>query len=304
MGKIFVVGIGPGSEEFLTHAARRAVENADILVGGKNALALFPSLEKPKKAIDKNLDEVLKFIKKNRQKNIAILTSGDPGFFSILERILKNFPKEEIEVIPGISSMQLCFARIKETWQDAKFLSLHGRKIENLKIKNHKKIVILTDSNFTPNRIAKFLLKKGNKKVAICENLSTSKERIIESDLESIAKQKFSGNCVVVIFDTGFSNFEKEVFEKVGQIPKGRVAAYKEIARAVGRENAARAVGNALAKNPLPIVVPCHRVIKSDLSLGNFSRGKKMKKSLLRSEGVEFKGDKVKPEFLFTFYHS
>ncbi|MDI6655515.1 MAG: MGMT family protein [Candidatus Hydrothermarchaeota archaeon] len=107
-----------------------------------------------------------------------------------------------------------------------------------------------------------------------------------------------------IIIDTGFSTFEKEVFEKVKQIPEGRVAAYKEIARDAGRENAARAVGSALAKNPLPIVVPCHRVIKSDLSLGNFSRGKKMKKSLLRSEGVEFKGDKVKPEFLFTFYHS
>lgn len=101
-----------------------------------------------------------------------------------------------------------------------------------------------------------------------------------------------------------FSSFEKEVFEKVKQIPKGRVATYKEIAKAVGRENAARAVGNALAKNPSPIIMPCHRVIKSDLTLGDYSRGRKMKKKLLESEGIEFEGDKVKPEFLFKFCRS
>lgn len=98
-----------------------------------------------------------------------------------------------------------------------------------------------------------------------------------------------------------FSEFEKEVFEKVRQIPRGRAATYREVARAIARENAARAVGNALAKNPFPIIIPCHRVIKSDLSLGGFSRGKKMKKKLLESEGVEFEGDKVKSKFLFTF---
>lgn len=98
-----------------------------------------------------------------------------------------------------------------------------------------------------------------------------------------------------------FSSFEKEVFEKVKQIPKGRVATYREVARAVGRENAARAVGNALAKNPFLIIIPCHRVIKSDLTLGDYSRGREMKKKLLEGEGIEFEGNRVKPEFLFTF---
>lgn len=202
MGKIFVIGVGPGSEEFLTQAAKKAAENADVLVGGKSALALFP-LEKSKKAIDKNLDEVLKFIKKNQKKNIAILTSGDPGFFSISGLLLKKFPKEDIEVIPGISSMQHCFARIKETWQDAKFLSLHGRQIENLKheIKN-KKVVILTDPKSTPDKVAKFLLKEGNRRAVVCENLSSGRERVVESDLEGIARQRFSGNCVMVIFQS------------------------------------------------------------------------------------------------------
>lgn len=201
MGRIFIVGVGPGSKEFLTLAAERAVESADVLLGGKNALAPFSGVKKTKKLIGRNLDEILRFIKKNRQKNVAVLTSGDPGFFSILGPLLKNLPKEDIEVIPGISSVQLCFARIKETWQDAKFLSLHGRKVENLKyeIKN-KKVVLLTDSKSTPDKVAKFLLKEGNRRAAVCESLSSGRERVVESDLESIVRQRFSGNCVMVIF--------------------------------------------------------------------------------------------------------
>lgn len=207
MGRIFIVGAGPGSKEFLTQAAKRAVEGADILVGGKNALALFSGTKKPRKLIGSDLDEVLRFIKKNRNKSIAVLTSGDPGFFSILSLLSKKFHKEDIEVIPGISSMQHCFARIKETWQDANFLSLHGtslhgtsgRKIENLKVKN-KKVVILTDSKSTPDRVAKFLLKEGNRRAVVCENLSSGRERVVESDLKGIAKQIFSGNCVMVVF--------------------------------------------------------------------------------------------------------
>lgn len=204
MGKIFVVGVGPGSEGFLTQAAKKTVESADVLLGGKSALAPFSDVKKTKKLIGRDLDEVLRFIKKNRQKNVAVLTSGDPGFFSVLELLLKEFPKEDMEVVPGISSVQLCFARIKETWQDAKFLSLHGRKVENLKyeIKN-KKVVILTDSKSTPDKVAKFLLKEGNRRAAVCENLSSGREGVVESDLESIARQRFSGNCVMVIFQDG-----------------------------------------------------------------------------------------------------
>lgn len=204
MGKIFVVGVGPGSEGFLTQAAKKTVESADVLLGGKSALAPFSDVKKTKKLIGRDLDEVLRFIKKNRQKNVAVLTSGDPGFFSVLELLLKEFPKEDMEVVPGISSVQLCFARIKETWQDAKFLSLHGRKVENLKyeIKN-KKVVILTDSKSAPDKVAKFLLKEGNRRAAVCENMSSGRERVVESDLESIARQRFSGNCVMVIFQDG-----------------------------------------------------------------------------------------------------
>jgi methylated-DNA-[protein]-cysteine S-methyltransferase len=86
------------------------------------------------------------------------------------------------------------------------------------------------------------------------------------------------------------TDFEVEVLLAVSKIPKGKAVSYKEIAERVHRPNAYRAVGNALRKNPFPVKIPCHRVIMSNGSLGKYSYGGKGKKrSLLLSEGYEFK---------------
>lgn len=199
MGKIFIIGTGPGSKEFLTPAAEKAVRKADILVGGRSSLNLF-SNGKPKKTIRRNLSEVIGYIRDNRHKNIAVLTSGDPGFYSILGLIMKNFPAEDIEVVPGISSIQLCFARLKECWHDARFISLHGRGLEEIPLLRDEKIVILTDNNFPPNRVASYLLGRGLEGTAyVCDNLSHLSESVVVGSLEEISRAKFSGNCVMVV---------------------------------------------------------------------------------------------------------
>ncbi|NYB51461.1 MAG: MGMT family protein [Methanobacteriaceae archaeon] len=82
------------------------------------------------------------------------------------------------------------------------------------------------------------------------------------------------------------SEFKLRVLEKVLEIPRGEVRTYKEVAESLN-SRAWRAVGNALAKNPLPLIIPCHRVVKSDLSLGNYVGGVEMKKRLLKKEGVK-----------------
>lgn len=81
------------------------------------------------------------------------------------------------------------------------------------------------------------------------------------------------------------TQFERKVYDAVKKIPKGKVAAYQEIAAAIGHPRASRAVGNALSKNSFRDV-PCHRVVRSDGSTGGFARGKKEKIKLLRKEGV------------------
>jgi len=80
----------------------------------------------------------------------------------------------------------------------------------------------------------------------------------------------------------------------VKQIPKGKLMTYGEIARELtGSVRAARAVGQAVAKNPYPVVVPCHRVVRSDGGIGGYGSGVEKKIKLLSEEGVEIKGRKV-----------
>ena len=78
--------------------------------------------------------------------------------------------------------------------------------------------------------------------------------------------------------------FQLNVLRSVWKIPYGKMHSYKSIACKVGKPTAVRAVGNAIAQNPLPIFIPCHRVIKSDGSLGNYGPGKDIKRKLLKLE--------------------
>jgi methylated-DNA-[protein]-cysteine S-methyltransferase len=83
------------------------------------------------------------------------------------------------------------------------------------------------------------------------------------------------------------TDFERAVLRKALEIPKGEVRSYSWIAKEIGRPRAVRAVGNALGNNPVPILIPCHRVVRSDGRIGNYALGPAMKVELLATEGVD-----------------
>jgi methylated-DNA-[protein]-cysteine S-methyltransferase len=80
------------------------------------------------------------------------------------------------------------------------------------------------------------------------------------------------------------TDFEREVWNAIRKVPYGEVRTYKWVAERIGRPNAVRAVGRVLGKNPLPIIIPCHRIIASDGTLGGFSCGLAVKEWLLKHE--------------------
>ena len=205
MEKIYIIGMGPGAREYLLPVALKRIKEADSLIGARRALDLFPEFKKEKVCFDGRLNRVIPYLKKYRKdKKIAVLVSGDPGLYSLAQTIARNLPKDEYEVIPGISSLQLAFARIGESWQDAGIISLHGRKIspKNLgDIKNNPKVFIFTDNDFPPNTLASFLLGKGikNRRAVVLENLSYPEERIVDSDLKKLSRMKGFSLCVMII---------------------------------------------------------------------------------------------------------
>jgi len=96
------------------------------------------------------------------------------------------------------------------------------------------------------------------------------------------------------------TEFSAKVLKQTFKIPRGKVATYSGLAARIGHPGAARAVGTALANNPFPLVIPCHRVVRSDGALGGFGGGLKMKKELLTKEEVIFQdGEKVSEACIF-----
>jgi methylated-DNA-[protein]-cysteine S-methyltransferase len=98
------------------------------------------------------------------------------------------------------------------------------------------------------------------------------------------------------------SPFQQDVYDRLLRVPYGHVVSYARIARDIGKPDQARAVGQAVGANPIPIVVPCHRVVASDGTLTGFGGGLPVKAALLKLEGIEVDGvkptSKVRPEVI------
>ncbi|MCL2115870.1 MAG: cobalt-precorrin-7 (C(5))-methyltransferase [Methanobrevibacter sp.] len=211
MTKLFIVGIGPGSKEYLTKIAIDIVKKADVTIGSKRAIDIFDDINE---AIVLNVRDLSEKLELSVDlaiagKNVCVLSTGDPGFSGVLNPILKianekGFNKDNIEVIPGISSLQLAAAKNKLSWDDANIMTFHGREnIEDiLKIVDNGQKTIALPSKSVKD-MAKFLLANGvdpNRKVAICEKLSYEDEKIVNSTLKEVANSDFTYMCVMIIF--------------------------------------------------------------------------------------------------------
>ncbi len=86
---------------------------------------------------------------------------------------------------------------------------------------------------------------------------------------------------------------EERVFKKLLEVPSGKVTTYAELANAVGLKNGQRAIGRIMSKNPYPVIVPCHRVIKSNGQIGGYAWGEKIKAHMLSKEGVKINNGKI-----------
>ena len=84
-----------------------------------------------------------------------------------------------------------------------------------------------------------------------------------------------------------------KVYKKLLQVPKGKVTTYGELAKAVGLKNGQRMIGMIMKNNPFPVIVPCHRVVKSDGKIGGYAYGERVKYRMLVSEGIKIKDGKI-----------
>tara|TARA_B100000029_G_scaffold109155_1_gene100624 strand:+ start:568 stop:867 length:300 start_codon:yes stop_codon:yes gene_type:complete len=88
-------------------------------------------------------------------------------------------------------------------------------------------------------------------------------------------------------------NIENKIYEKLLQVPSGYVTTYGELAKAINLRNGQRVVGQIMKKNPFPVIVPCHRVVKSDGTIGGYAYGTEIKKNMLMKEGLKISSNKI-----------
>ena len=117
---------------------------------------------------------------------------------------------------------------------------------------------------------------------------SCSEINIVAADIERFLHGEDIRFSLEVVRMEICSEFQQRVLRAEYEIPRGSISSYQGIARHLGSPNGARAVGNALATNPFPLIIPCHRAIRSDRLVGGYQGGPQMKRTLLEMEGIRF----------------
>jgi precorrin-6Y C5,15-methyltransferase (decarboxylating) len=207
MKKIVIIGISDSGLSLLPEASRNLLRDATLLVGGERHLEFVPESKAEKLPLKSNLKEMALRLEaeiKKPESRIVVLASGDPLFYGIARFLIKNLGADKIEVRPYLSSMQLAFARAGLSWEDAQFLSVHGRPMESLigVSPDAKKIGIFTDKENTPARCADFLASLGwdpRSPAWVCENLEAPDERISSMNLGELAGKSFAELNVLIV---------------------------------------------------------------------------------------------------------
>lgn len=198
-----VVGIGPGNEGYITEVGKKIIAESDVLIGGKRNLEIFENFCGEKIVLGANLVEIKNYINENIEKNITVIASGDPSVYGIGKYLSKNVDNEKMEIIPGISSMQYMFSRIKVDMNDLYMTSSHGREPDFDYLLSHSKVCMVTDPKIGPREIAREIIKRDLKKtMAVGENLSYDNEKITIGKPEDILKiENYDMNIVVILDD-------------------------------------------------------------------------------------------------------
>ena len=224
MGKVFAVGVGPGSQNYITEIVRKTIVSADIIVGHKYTLDIISSLIQDKKIhiiTMEDQEKTYQQIKKELGGGILVVPfTGDVNFSEseVVDRLIEVFG--EVEIIPGISSVQVAASKAKIPLDKSKVITMHvTTSIEEKKIELQKAMldgfnIILIPrpwpkdpkKHFMPSEVAIYLKKNGfdtsNIPVCVFESLTNGREQTFAGSMQELEGKEFSDLSVLVISQT------------------------------------------------------------------------------------------------------
>jgi len=224
MGKVFVVGVGPGSQDYITEIVRKIIVGADVVVGHKYTLDIISNLIQDKKVhiiTMEDQEKTYQQIRKELEGEILVFPfTGDVNFSEseVVDRLIEIFG--DVEIIPGISSIQVAASKAKIPLDKSKVITMHvTTSIEEKKLELQKAVVdghniILIPrpwpkdpkKHFMPSEIAFYLKKNGfdtsNIPVHVFESLTNGKEQTFTGSVQELEGKEFSDLSVMVISQT------------------------------------------------------------------------------------------------------
>ena len=265
--KVTVVGIGTDGVATMTREAVKTVENADVLIGAKRMLKPFETLGKPHFASYVSGD-IASFILENEYKNIAVLMSGDCGFYSGTQKLLPLLDGVKTEVVSGISSPVYFCSKLKIPWSDLHFVSLHGKR-ENIvrSVCMFEKTFFLLGGDISPRDICRKLCEYNleNVNVYIGENLSLENERISCGTARDFTDIENDNLCVMIAENHGFEKCVKSCIPD-DEFIRGRVPMTKAEVRnicvsklQIGAEDICWDIGGGTGSVSVEMAVRCFK---------------------------------------------
>ena len=232
MNKVFAVGVGPGSSQYVTDVIKNVISKCDVVIGYGYTLKTIKDFLEGKEILEvtmKNQEEAYQKIAGEDGHTILVPFTGDVNFSEseVVDRLIEIF--DEVEIIPGISSTQVAASKAKVPTDKSKVITMHiSTSIEEKKLELQKALidgfsVILVprpwpkmpEKHFMPSEIAKYLKKNGfdtsKMKVHVFEAVTTDMETSFEGVVSDLEGKEFSDLCVMVFNQTtleSYVNFE------------------------------------------------------------------------------------------------
>ena len=200
--KVYIIGIGEDGLEGVTASAKELIARADSIVGVEKTLAMLAPSDSERIVVGNDLSVVLDHVTGSTNRKIVVLATGDPLFYGVARFLCDRLGKERFEVVPHVSSMQLAFARIKESWEEAYLTDLTNRNLEYVveRIRTAEKAGLFTTEDCPPAVVAQALLdrKIDYFTAYVCENLGSPDERVTHAELADLVDQEFSPLNVMI----------------------------------------------------------------------------------------------------------
>ena len=229
MKTVFAVGVGPGSPKYVTEQVKEIIQSCDIVIGYKYTLKTIEHLLSEKEVHEitmQSQEEVYQKIKNTSEGKVLVIPfTGDVNFLEseVVDRLIEIF--RDVQIIPGVSSVQLAASKAKIPLDKAKVITMHvSTSIEEKKLELQKALIdgfsvvlvprpwpSVPEKHFMPSEVAKYLKKNGfdtsGLKVSVFEHLSTENESCFKGCVEDLEDKEFSDLTVMVIKQTKLESY-------------------------------------------------------------------------------------------------